>query len=596
MRRAPRVRLVAYGYRISEIPLQRIPEVRNDSKVVLRGNALRAPFQLRRPCAVSTGCHVRGVALMKPDCDHVPTGLAGVARRILFRAPKPDPKLLLEFGAFVHQEIRRVLVPIPAGVVLLGREAVLQWLAGTRYTQTRKDELLGKYDNAGNPYSRKYWKCKSFFKDEWYVDWKHARVISSREDVYKCVVGRMNQLIEEQLFKRPEFIKHVPVRDRPAHLLEVFGFDVAYLSSTDYTSFESLIRDYIMFCCELSVFEYMGRESAEGRFLADLVAQAQAGPQHLQFKWFTVDMDAIRESGDLDTSWGNGFTNWMLSKFMAHKQRLRLRGQFEGDDGLNKTNGPLMPELYVKLGTVVKITREECVGDASFCGQLFDMRDLTVVTDPRKVLASFGWAGKFYVNAKTSRLLELLRAKSLSFAHQYPGCPIVQSLAQYGMRVTRGKSLNWVLGSRATDSWKRDQLLSALAFVKENGYKALSRVVPQGARDLVERKFGIPVAVQVSIESYLDGLTELQPLDLPDIFPRSWREYASRYVWVGDVDCNSSPLNFATAVGNVERLGTDWYQAVFLRGPWGRGPTGKPFRFDVPLNEIRASEVAHLLL
>ncbi len=45
-------------------------------------------------------------------------------------------------------------------------------------------------------------------------------------------------------------------------------------------------------------------------------------------------------------------------------------------------------------------------------------------------------------------------------------------------------------------------------------------------RLLVEQKYGVSVSDQLAIESYLDSLDVLQPLDLtmlhPDTFPASW--------------------------------------------------------------------------
>jgi len=187
-----------------------------------------------------------------------------------------------------------------------------------------------------------------------------------------------------------------------------------------------------------------------------------------------------------------------------------------------------MMTFFRRLGLTIKIQKFEHLWEASFCGLVFDPISLAIVTDPRVVLADFGWAGPFYVKCNRKRLLELLRAKSLSFAHQYPGCPIVQSLAQYGMRLTPHVDLNKLVNSKQLNTWEREQLLDAM----ENREKIMVRDITLSSRELVESSFSISISEQKRIEALLDSATALKPIALGDLsyMPQEWQDYWTDYV------------------------------------------------------------------
>ena len=153
---------------------------------------------------------------------------------------------------------------------------------------------------------------------------------------------------------------------------------------------------------------------------------------------------------------------------------------------------------------------------ASFCGMVFDTHDNVVVTDPRKMLCRFGWTSAEYHNARPAVLKRLLRAKSLSLAYQYPGCPILQSLANYGLRVTSELEedpswKDWYLNRRSLNSYMRTQA--------REWFKAVpvSRPPPFNTRMLVESLYSVPINYQIRIESYLDSLCTLTELSLPGL-------------------------------------------------------------------------------
>jgi hypothetical protein len=235
-------------------------------------------------------------------------------------------------------------------------------------------------------------------------------------------------------------------------------------------------------------------------------------------------------SGEMCTSLGNGFTNWALMSFAADYHNTEVSGVVEGDDGLFTFKDNIIPDeqFFAKLGFTVKLETVPSLAEAGFCGMYFDPNDKIVVADPVDPLANFGWFPTKYVHAKHTRYLELLRAKSYSLAYQYAGCPILQSLGQYGLRVTRHVDLRRYLNrDRNISGWEKEQLLEALSA------KIVAKEVPINTRLLVQQQFGITVRQQLEIEEYLDRLTRLQPLDLPQLYaimPEGYKVCWAHYV------------------------------------------------------------------
>jgi len=195
------------------------------------------------------------------------------------------------------------------------------------------------------------------------------------------------------------------------------------------------------------------------------------------------------------------------------------------------------------------------ITEASFCGIIFSIDDLINITDPLSELLSFGWTTHRYAKSKPSLRKMLLRCKSMSLAFQYPGCPILSSLAQYGLRVTSSYNVKrYITNSRNMSEWDREQYLQSLAFGR-------APVVPPGmsSRLLMERKFGISVEDQLSIEKYLDGLRSISPLTHPMIVYYSsptQRDYYAKYYteYYSDEDETSPYVYFY----NISSLAREW--------------------------------------
>lgn len=524
---------MAYGYRVGEVPLP-IPEAIKKGVKISRSTGWNEA--IRTPVQISLGCHVEGVAQPHPDLQCPRTAKAGVRKRFARQPPVPikrpnvgDKLNLFDFSNYVFRKVRELFQPLPAD----SDTGVDPWLDKCPYPLWRKEELRAAWRRCFGVLTDRHKRVKSFIKDETYPEYKHARAINSRSDEFKCRVGPIFRLIEGEVYKLNNFIKKVPVADRPRYISELLDRVGALVVESDYTAYETHFTREIFESCEFILYDWMTSNLPDHDDFMDLLNEVIAGRNHCVFKRFFVDIDATRMSGEMNTSLGNGFTNFMLISYVAECVGFKdLRCVVEGDDCLATGFGtPPSSSDFAKLGFTIKLKVHEKIAESSFCGMIFDPVDMINVSDPVDALASFGWAMSSYVRSTSRRRLDLLRCKALSYAHQYPGCPIISSLAQYGLRVTAGRDVRpFIERERSLSLWDREQYREAAACAA-GSHRVPRRIPGQATRRLVERQYGIAEQTQRDVEAYLDSLRTLQPLRIPQLtFPEVWRSYSDAYV------------------------------------------------------------------
>jgi len=509
----------------------------------------------RVPQAVSLGCHVDGAVPPKPDPD--PVSLAcGLQARLGWSRTKLSRLEKRRLKRFTHKLVRKYFKPIAPTADI----SFPTWIAKQRknnvYSSARCDEL----ENVWETYSeyvdengqisdwnkippqlrKKILRCKSFPKEEHYEDYKHPRAINSRSDFFKCLVGPIFDKIGEEVFhfsvpgEPSPFIKLVPVRDRPQVVKTHLQEDGAEYNVTDYSSFEAHFDEEFLEVIEFELYKYMVSELGEvGKAFFSTIDLAFTKDNYMVFKAFVAYVRATRMSGEMNTSLGNGFSNLVLAKYLVwcKDPNATLKGFFEGDDALFTVNPKAATPTasdYRRLGCNMKeVMKFTDLGEASFCGMLFHPEDpdLTVVTNPLKVLAKTGWGSRKYVNANARTKNALLRNKGYSVAHCYRGCPILDSFGGYLLRVTtEDKEREQRLVQNST-WWERNQL-KAIRTEELQLRKTPHRLT----RELVERLYGISEETQLEVESYLDNLTELVPLKINTLnWPRAWTDFYSTY-------------------------------------------------------------------
>lgn len=454
---------------------------------------------------------------------------AGALKRISAKLPNPNRKLLKKFRKYVRRFLRKRLRPLSSDVDL----SFERWLEQTPYTASRKEELRRVWYKNPNIRDPKYHACKCFMKDETYGEYKHARGIFSRSDEWKCFMGPFIKAIENEVYKLPEFIKHVPVAERPDYIMEKLFRPDAKFFATDYTSFESSFIAELMDCCAFELYRYMMYQIPSYKeFLYCM--KVISGNNKCYFKNFWLMIKATRMSGEMDTSLANGFTNLMVNSFLCQETGCGEPNMVvEGDDGLATTPSNRFPtsEDFAKLGFNIKIDEHVEIETASFCGIIFDRDEKIAVTDPLSTIFSTGWLPERYAKAKHSTKCAILRCKAFSAAYQYPGCPMIDSYAQYILRLTRqyhGAARDMVFNKNVFNNYEREEYQRAFNAEARMPHKT----VGIATRLLVERKFGISIAGQIAFEEVCDGKTSLSPIDgsslLQHVHP-SWIHYYNMY-------------------------------------------------------------------
>jgi hypothetical protein len=522
-----------------------IPEFNGKDFVDSAGNLIEMAdtFQLKRlklndadmrpVVACSLGVHVPNAILPHVDPNDARTALTGAMYRFCRKIPnaaisKPD------FREFVDNWLKNNMKPLAADT----DTSFERWIAGTPYTQTRKLELTMKWmemKSRGKDIDRKTAGVKSFIKDEHYPTFKHARAINSRSDQFKCLTGPIFQLISDELFKLPWFIKKIPIRDRPQYIIDMcYRVGQHYLTS-DYTSFEAHFDKEVMRDCEERLYRYMTSNLAERDTFNELIDTYFCDVEnYIMFKNFTVSINGKRMSGEMCTSLGNGFSNLMFMLYLCHKNgNTDIKGVIEGDDGLFVMTGePPNQQMFKDFGLNIKMGRVSDLNHASFCGMVFDLEERTNITNIIEELVSFGWTTNRYTRSRKGVHMCLLRAKALSLAYQYPACPILSTLAFQICKLTASYDSESFLAKQRTFAFNQYEIVmvdEAIAYFKKN---KLDEEPGPKTRLLVEQLYGITIQDQFTIEKYIRGMTTLHPLNCPTFdkyLHKDWVYFAHFY-------------------------------------------------------------------
>lgn len=545
-------RVLAYGYRESESG--KVPEFNGNNFVDSAGNKIEMAdtFSVERleindadtrPVVMcSLGVHVEGAALPHVDPSDTRTALTGAMYRFCRKIPNANIKKR-KFRRFVLRWCRKHLVPLSSDADV----SFKTWIAQTPYKEARKAELTRKWEalniefddyaaanklnNINRDSFNRLFALLSFVKDETYPTYKHARAINSRSDEFKCMVGPIFQLISDQLFKLPWFIKKIPIQDRPQYILDMLHRVGEESLGTDYTSFEAHFEKEVMQDCELILYEYMTQYLPIGTLFMDLIREAFFKEANwIRFKKFIISIFGKRMSGEMNTSLGNGFSNLMFMLYLCKQNgNKNIRGVIEGDDGLFVMRGiPPDERAFANFGLNIKMINEKELSYASFCGMVFDVQDRTNVTNPIEELVSFGWTSRRYAQSKKGIHMCLLRSKALSLAYQYRACPILSVLAQKICELTASYDAESFISKQMTffqNSYELEITNQAVQYFKKHGLDAKPK---PNTRNLVEQLYGITLMDQMEIEKYISGMKTLHPIDCPTFnkyVNSDWNQY-----------------------------------------------------------------------
>lgn len=495
------------------------------SDVVIKHNKLEYVAEKRPVVQSSNGLHVHGAAL--PHCCPNDPGTmeAGLRKRFAMEPPVANRGLLRKLKNFVRSWVRKNLERLPSDA----DQSFERWLEHTNYPEWRKRELVEVRKSMDQGmHASAYKKVKSFMKDECYGEYKHARAINGRCDEAKVIIGPVVKLMEDVVYQHPAFIKHVPVPDRPEYIANLYSPGDKVIV-TDYSSFEALFRKSLMECVEMELFKWMTSKLPNKKELLQWMRETWLGKNHCEFKHFSVKIRATRMSGEMTTSLANGFSNLMFMEFLCKQKGSTCRGVVEGDDGLFYIRGEVPTSKdFEDLGLIIKLKVIDRAEVGSFCGMIFDPADKAIICDAMKQMVKFGWCAAKYRFSSKKKTNQLLRAKALSLAYQYPGCPILNELSALGLRLTRGVKLG-KLFEKERNFYIREQM----AMVPKDEADIPIRSVTIATRTLYHEVFGVSVEDQLQIEDYLKSIKVIQPLNHPSIIRNchdDWTHYWNFYV------------------------------------------------------------------
>lgn len=504
-----RGKIFAVGYRADETPLP----MPSSTSVPPHCDVLHRSGRSRNYRRLNFGA-VPGYAPVSADRNDPESLRRALAKRVGRDVPPCTRGELVRLGAFVadwlDKHVRPVSVP-----------TFEEWLAGTSYNEARKQELRNVFEQERGQLDRKKAShIDSFSKLESYPEYKEQRWINSRHDAFKVFSGPAFKAIEDELYKNPWFIKHVPVPDRPALIAALRKAGLFYYEN-DYKAFESHFLAEIMEVLELQLYRHCLKMYPK---LANEICGVIAGNNRLHTKaGVRLNILARRMSGDMCTSLGNGFSNLMIVLYIVSKKGGEVSGFVEGDDGIFATTVPLTASDFEQLGFTVEIKKVDDPTDAHFCGMTVSESG-EVLKDPRRVFQTFGWTHSC-INAGNAIMDQLLKSKALSLAYELPNCPIVGQLARTALELTQGLSRRDESDSRhSAPQW----------FLGPSAPFAPS----QSAREKVARLFGIPIPAQLAAERMIrehdmDALAGLLPPVCDAAHLHDVLDYSIRYVEYG---------------------------------------------------------------
>lgn len=381
------------------------------------------------------------------------------------------------------------------------------WRSKLDFNQQRLQQLDEAHEKLlQHGLSKRDFGLKTFIKLESYPCYKYPRLINSRSDVFKTYFGPYARAMEEEVYKLPYFIKHVPVLERPFFLSTWLPPFHKYIAS-DYSKFERHFIPEIMAILELQLYQHMLRNFPG---VYETAASVLTGTNHLRGVNFLADIVGCRMSGEVTTSLANGFSNLMLFLFVCYHYNLAdpddVKGVVEGDDALFALPGALPnSKHFADLGFEIKIEIYDTVGHASFCGLIFDLDSKEIIRDPVRFLCKFMQYDSNQKASNRNNMMKLLRAKLLSGICESPSCPVLWSFFARVEKITRHiqpkfERNNWYFQQTRPDLYYRPHLIKAPS--------------PK-TRQLFAEKFGISLTLQYQLEDYFSKINIDDDLNTP---------------------------------------------------------------------------------
>lgn len=311
-----------------------------------------------------------------------------------------------------------------------------------------------------------------------------------------------------------KFIKHIPVKDRPAAIQSLKQAGMYYYES-DYTAFECSFDRCKMDILEIPLYDHMlANYPKENR----LFTRTLRGTNRMRTRSkIRCDLVARRMTGETITSLGNGWSNREVVSYIVASKGGKVKGYVEGDDGIFATSVQLHDKDFENLGFKIKLKRVSDPCEASFCGLIFSESG-EILKNPVHFLNKFGWTVS-NINAKPKIMDSLLRAKALSTLYEVPQCPIVAAIAHKALTLTRHSNPRW------------DGVISHHHQMPPDEWEVPDFNPSPDSRELFGHLFGVSVETQLLLEKQIENgdLSNIQNFIRPS---NDTGHYADRYLHI----------------------------------------------------------------
>lgn len=466
-----------------------------------------------RPCIQALlGCRVASVCPPYPSMTDTTLHVYGALMRLL--AGRKRPKSYRHYREFCRMFVRNWIVPCESDTFPDDfRARVEWWLALTHYTEDQKRALREVMEDylSGRLKLEEVFKLKSHIKPEFYMaGLKPSRCINARVALAKIIFGPFIKAIEMRVYQLPFFIKKIPVADRVKYMTEHIVRPGCKYIIGDYTAYESSFNGDMMEAGEMQVISWVGQNLPHFRWFFRLFKKVTKGMNKCKFRKFIVEISATRMSGEMSTSLCNGIQNLLTIQYVGS-----LHGYsyvpcvIEGDDSAQAVplDSTIAAKDYEDLGYKIKLDTYSNPFEGGFCGMSMDPISGVNCPDPSMFVQKIFYSGEAGAMAGRDVQRMLLGAKALSAGVNYSAAPVVGAVVRYCLRIAEPKGLETFVsqGTAYWDQWDRDNIL---ANIKKATADVITRPVDLNARAFVERKYALPVSMQMKIESYFDGLNE----------------------------------------------------------------------------------------
>ena len=534
------LRWFLYGYNTDEFKLNvdwndpQRPE--GISTISSSNSSVRSPEMVSLPCIITGGVYFR--TNTRDPCS----AAQGLRKRLVHERPVPVARILRRFAEYVKRKLKAEFKPLRVDEVPTFEE----WVATVNHPDWRKDEYRRAYDQwiNGEVSRAKLTLKKCFVKAEFYDEPKFHRIIHGPTDYEKVLHGPVASAMEHKVFSRPEFIKKIPRAEWPTFIRDRVGLPGLRRFNADFKSFEANFLPEIQQVCEIQMTLFLLSELLHDEGVNDLTHTDRM--RKLSSKLFLAFIKGRRSSGQITTSLFNGFSNEMFHGFVLEHfcGATEWTCVIEGDDGLFAHNGFRDPEpwMYLQLGLTIKIDVVDHWYEASFCGVVTHPDVLAPLANPWKVVLTATWAGSAYLRAREETLTMLAQVKGLSYLAQYPGCPVIQSVALWMLRVTgfereRMQALLVWYGQQVGVTWWDRQVIVS---IERSALHA--EPVRFESRQVMADFFKVPISVQLQLEEIFDQSQDKR-IDLdPSLVPEKYSDMWGKYVRLRDK--NDPDLSF----------------------------------------------------